>query len=204
MYQNLIPLCISIHAPAKGATLKILHWYMAQAHFNPRSREGSDLFSFLFFQVITYFNPRSREGSDVKCCNCGNITKNFNPRSREGSDNIAETGNISRRYFNPRSREGSDSYSVGKYIANRIFQSTLPRRERLCVYSFRQNDCCISIHAPAKGATNHWIQNINQCWDFNPRSREGSDGHWSGGCVEHGRFQSTLPRRERRYHFYCA
>ena len=57
-----------------------------------------------------------------------------------------------------------------------LFQSTLPRRERL--YTSNQSyDCAhISIHAPAKGAT---------------RTRDGHRNAW--------RFQSTLPRRERRH-----
>ena len=55
-----------------------------------------------------------------------------------------------------------------------IFQSTLPRRERLLV----------------------WDRLLRLLY-FNPRSREGSD------CLEHlkllngPQFQSTLPRRER-------
>ena len=55
--------------------------------------------------------------------------------------------------FNPRSREGSDNFHHPTVPAHKIFQSTLPRRERLYLCSntdARQN---ISIHAPAKGAT---------------------------------------------------
>ena len=35
-------------------------------HFNPRSREGSDLSVAVFRISRIYFNPRSREGSDRK------------------------------------------------------------------------------------------------------------------------------------------
>ncbi len=56
---------------------------------------------------------------------------NFNPRSREGSD----TNNISSFYtgsnFNPRSREGSDIDEMMEHKVKDIFQSTLPRGERL-------------------------------------------------------------------------
>ena len=55
-------------------------------NFNPRSREGSDVFSCSSSQVQRYFNPRSREGSDL-CLMMELIAIiNFNPRSREGSD----------------------------------------------------------------------------------------------------------------------
>ena len=56
---------VSIHAPAKGATLAYLQSLSLCFRFNPRSREGSDFSSaFLIFLVILCFNPRSREGSD--------------------------------------------------------------------------------------------------------------------------------------------
>ena len=100
-------------------------------------------------------------------------------------------------YFNPRSREGSD-YIQGRYI---------------CA-------CCISIHAPAKGATHSLQISPAARSDFNPRSREGSDQDLgdvvSGLAISiHApakgatvmrqtlgydmTFQSTLPRRERQH-----
>ena len=99
---------ISIHAPAKGATIfKII--------------KNTDCF---------YFNPRSREGSDRGRQRLSIKLYNFNPRSREGSD-----GGFNRRdgglsYFNPRSREGSDAVKQTSCLRVRLFQSTLPRRER--------------------------------------------------------------------------
>ena len=123
-----------------------------------------------------------------------------------------------RYHFNPRSREGSDCIRQLKFLATVKFQSTLPRRERrffpkvlfLHFYfnprsregsdikpSASPTDNDISIHAPAKGATNLYSArvlllplfqstlprrerhnnnriSISFC-DFNPRSREGSD-----------------------------
>ncbi len=124
-------------------------------------------------------------------------------------------------YFNPRSREGSDPFSQVWQNQGRSFQSTLPRRERRGrVQAICPRDT-ISIHAPAKGATayraivNFYVVNFNprsregsdgflvqashrEGRNFNPRSREGSD-HTAGPfycrpCL----FQSTLPRRERQ------
>ena len=37
---------------------------LSDVHFNPRSREGSDLTKGVFFVPFFNFNPRSREGSD--------------------------------------------------------------------------------------------------------------------------------------------
>ena len=55
---------ISIHAPARGATMVRLSLCTTQIYFNPRSREGSDSFSWSVQDLNQNFNPRSREGSD--------------------------------------------------------------------------------------------------------------------------------------------
>ena len=41
---------ISIHAPAKGATLPNIRWISLGYYFNPRSREGSD-FKYIYVNV---------------------------------------------------------------------------------------------------------------------------------------------------------
>ena len=81
---------------------------------------------------------------------------------------------INRTNFNPRSREGSDFACEIPSARLGLFQSTLPRGERpLIPYSEEYSK--ISIHAPARGATQAAgrLQRIHA--DFNPRSREGSD-----------------------------
>ena len=57
-----------------------------------------------------------------------------------------------------------------------IFQSTLPRRERPDVVTPTVPSNNISIHAPAKGATESRGELQLNRSNFNPRSREGSDG----------------------------
>ncbi len=56
---------ISIHAPARGATQLRRRRKRSAGHFNPRSREGSDLVRSGSGCPRSYFNPRSREGSDL-------------------------------------------------------------------------------------------------------------------------------------------
>ena len=56
----------------------------------------------------------------------------------------------------------------------------------------------ISIHAPAKGATPKAETGYKPCQYFNPRSREGSDRIRTDKPMILTTFQSTLPRRERR------
>ena len=104
-------------------------------------------------------------------------------------------------------------------IEGKTFQSTLPRRERLSrdiinnpnVYfnprsrggsdvarSAGSADIEISIHAPAEGATTLRSVLSSHLLDFNPRSRGGSDSYVVFVNVLCRKFQSTLPRRERR------
>ena len=127
---NLFLICISIHAPAKGATL----WTFlstARPHFNPRSREGSDIFMsdstclLLTFQSTlprrerlrcyqrqagyrTFQSTLPRRERPRRSARCS-ARANFNPRSREGSDDWPYLQIHSGNDFNPRSREGSDS-----------------------------------------------------------------------------------------------
>ena len=55
---------ISIHAPAWGATIRVLITPGVSSDFNPRSRMGSDSISRRSTASRTHFNPRSRMGSD--------------------------------------------------------------------------------------------------------------------------------------------
>ena len=71
--------------------------------------------------------------------------------------------------------KGATGAAVELYKKTDGFQSTLPRRERLCTWLCNHNSNLISIHAPAKGATVFLIILIQFKQDFNPRSREGSD-----------------------------
>ena len=207
---------ISIHAPARGATLR-KSLSISSLKFQSTLPRGERPSGYPEAVRMWYFNPRSREGSD------------------KGIDKFP----CHIHYFNPRSREGATTQFSEIFILLR-FQSTLPRGERRQEQSPVAADIKISIHAPARGATSftwrmsvrsrfqstlprgerqrsarYWRQDMN----FNPRSREGSD---TGGIVTSvlrlisihapargatetlskapyiSQFQSTLPQGERR------
>ena len=131
------PVDISIHAPAKGATVKLEvqdSMLQFQSTLPRRERQTSRNSKF----ELSYFNPRSREGSDPLGMDKLLMQVNFNPRSREGSDAGMPGDKRFHPYFNPRSREGSD------------------KTIRINFY-----DITISIHAPAKGATAIFHKIIN-------------------------------------------
>ena len=79
--------------------------------------------------------------------------------------------------FNPRSHVGSDNLLSGN---NHLFD--------------------VSIHAPTWGATQCPLRHKRPNRSFNPRSRVGSDVYVRDAYNRSTKFQSTLPRGERRKH----
>ena len=98
---------VSIHAPARGATLSN-NSCAVSAGFNPRSRAGSDERGDRGASLYECFNPRSRAGSDHTQPMQRRYHNGFNPRSRAGSDGRSQKLSKSIISFNPRSRAGSD------------------------------------------------------------------------------------------------
>ena len=188
---------ISIHAPARGATPLTSPSCIASANFNPRSREGSDstLHISRYRHTISIHAPA--RGATLQSWHSYRSLRNFNPRSREGSDEL-------------------NAYERIRYLR---FQSTLPRGERRTVTIADRDGNKISIHAPARGATSMLLFPKFRFLDFNPRSREGSDYEGDAGAdivfyisihapargattfletpIITQLFQSTLPRGER-------
>ena len=120
---------ISIHAPAKGATIGALLIKKMPRYFNPRSREGSDIGRYLHTRQIgiSIHAPAKGATTHILSVHRLELFQSTLPR-RERRSAIALRNSAAD--FNPRSREGSD----------------------LSFYHLvRQRN--ISIHAPAKGAT---------------------------------------------------
>ena len=165
---------ISIHAPARGATVSNLHSSSFPCNFNPRSREGSDCISSSVMVRISNFNPRSREGSDKSLCASSAVVRVFQSTLPRGERLIVSSFLHIPADFNPRSREGSDSKQ------NKVYRKF-----------------CISIHAPARGATLPASCPVifDQFQSTLPRGERLSR---SCAYMSRYKFQSTLPRGERR------
>ena len=100
---------ISIHAPARGATLDCVRYERAVLYFNPRSREGSDSTIANVLSGNFDFNPRSREGSDTAALHSGTRMMLISIHApARGATDITNTISFDFLDFNPRSREGSD------------------------------------------------------------------------------------------------
>ena len=79
--------------------------------------------------------------------------RHFNPRSREGSDVVRTVNRTIYQYFNPRSREGSDP--LGEAVACAVPDISIHAPARGATQRLRDQvrASLISIHAPARGAT---------------------------------------------------
>ena len=130
-------LMISIHAPAKGATISCPS-------------------KVLFCNISIHAPAKGATIVPVIQSNPNTFQSTLPRRERR----ICYLLHCRRSDFNPRSREGSDLSQSKQSIQRYLFQSTLPRRERRSWMRSQIRVCIISIHAPAKGATqiiwNYW------------------------------------------------
>ena len=120
-------------------------------HAPARGATGGGTGSAPMFTISIHAPARGATGHAFKSAG---IWLYFNPRSREGSDKSITTIRLKILDFNPRSREGSDYPSATDLLSGSI-----------------------SIHAPARGATEPECFFLRSLVNFNPRSREGSDRH---------------------------
>ena len=171
-----VSLChlISIHAPTRGATGKVAIGKNAVTNFNPRSHERSD--NYIPDEFKSYFISihAPTRGATPKSLPPLPMFDNFNPRSHERSD-----------------------HDLCSTMIDCIFQSTLPREERLPESMAKRMYGEISIHAPTRGATN-MFQVVEKFMKFQstlPREERQATGY---SLTRFTIFQSTLPREERQ------
>ena len=125
-----MPLTVSIHAPARGATDHRLARRVQQRFQSTLPRGERHLTNDLESQLNAVSIHAPARGATTCPSGTCRPSRSFNPRSREGSDRLMSLASLIAICFNPRSREGSDAIAL-----------EVGRRER------------VSIHAPARGAT---------------------------------------------------
>ena len=164
---------VSIHAPARGATERC-HDHAGAADVSIHAPARGATTASVAGQLLR-----------LRC---------FNPRARAGRDNVIARTMRWTKCFNPRARAGRDLAMPASVPSQSLFQSTRPRGARrvlgdaasLCRFNPRaragRDDLppllqrpCVSIHAPARGATWYWR-----------------------GYLRCSQFQSTRPRGARR------
>ncbi len=154
-WHNCYALCfnVSIHAPAWGATHKMVSFNLFWHSFNPRSRVGSDNNAKLQTNKRRSFNPRSRVGSDglVKPLVIGLAVSIHAPAWGATTPT-------------PAAGWHQDCVSIHAPAWGATSLLVLSNR---CIR--------VSIHAPAWGATPWPSALLVATFSFNPRSRVGSD-----------------------------
>ena len=143
-------LLVSIHAPARGATRSAIRITRGLAGFNPRPRAGGD----------------ERRSSQL-------------PRDLQ---------------FQSTPPRGGRLLALREDRLHHLFQSTPPRGGRPILTSSEGRDQMVSIHAPARGATRARPSISRAPCRFNPRPRAGGDLECAGDVHSHELFQSTPPR----------
>ena len=215
---------VSIHAPAREATLARWSSSTIVRSFNPRPRAGSDSGSSRpGARSGSCFNPRPRAGSDW----CGGRmsavpSQCFNPRPRAGSDSTKPATTLACGYgFNPRPRAGSDRITKRQDPCQRQFQSTPPRGKRPAVRGagadvtlvfqstpargkrhrrpLPSRPCAVSIHAPAREATSRLPPlAVSGQVSIHAPAREATSMACAAEYRRGKKFQSTPPRGKRR------
>ena len=171
-----ISINISIHAPAKGATIRLCNENDIKPISIHAPAKGATLFACILYlkDFISIHAPA--KGATKHIVALGALLRFQSTLPRRERLFVVPLLSPVLYYFNPRSREGSDAEQNQQAVRIAEFQSTLPRRERRGFERLSDHVLSISIHAPAKGATAELL-------DMAAKRRA---------------FQSTLPRRERR------
>ena len=99
---------ISIHAPARGATFGTLRSIPAASLFQSTLPRGERLLCGANLKLVIQFQSTLPRGERRNTQPRSAERRNFNPRSREGSDDAGAEACYIAAHFNPRSREGSD------------------------------------------------------------------------------------------------
>ncbi len=166
---------VSIHAPAKGATFRGLPIPRPSMMFLSTRPRRARLSVAGLAPRLSSFYPRAREGRDGRVSAARTVFPRFYPRAREGRDLAGTKPELQdHRFLSTRPRRArrmalEDGTTIYLFLSTRPrrarlpgrgwrwrssrFLSTRPRRARLTLNQIRACDPCVSIHAPAKGAT---------------------------------------------------
>ncbi len=104
---------VSIHAPARGATLSTSSSSMTTSSFNPRPRAGGDTGYLHLLPILSRFNPRPRAGGDIRTHElrlCPERFQSTPPRGGRRRHLLHAFHDLA--CFNPRPRAGGDKPNV--------------------------------------------------------------------------------------------
>ena len=162
---------VSIHAPARGATLAVVSALGAGECFNSRTREGCDRVATPVVGKVWVFQFTHPRG--VR-------------RRRRSSPYLMTT------CFNSRTREGCDRHRC-RSVAPWGVSIHAPARGATANAPVTYANGAVSIHAPARGATPRSVRSLPRR-PFQFTHPRGVRPYSADDVVDAGRFQFTHPR----------
>jgi len=166
---------VSIHAPARGATLPGQRGCLVLQSFNPRARAGRDSWRTINFTSTPSFNPRARAGRDLSARGAAlGSSVSIHAPARGATKTGARRSGLGSG-FNPRARAGRDA--LNRYFGTGIaaFQSTRPRGARRRYGKGLEDTLAFQSTRP-RGARPQISLTARMSPCFNPRARAGRDG----------------------------
>ena len=188
---------VSIHAPARGATLNGCSAASIPDCFNPRTCERCDIKGYWALARVRCFNPRTCERCDVIGRACQIDICRFQSTHLREVRPFKQFSNDGRyKCFNPRTCERCDP---GLRRCRKKVSVSIHAPARGATGLGRRNSVArrVSIHAPARGAThNSWPFIVAKVVSIHAPARGATMDKSTG--VHWGVFQSTHLREVRR------
>ncbi len=192
--------------------------------FNPRSHVGSDFTLEWSFCTIESFNPRSHVGSDPVGVWYSTQKDVSIHAPTWGATRLVKIPSSGTKVSIHAPTWGATAVAVADYLDQLMFQSTLPRGERLTAARIVSIFSEFQSTLP-RGERQNEVLHTPETTGFNPRSHVGSDWWlvavhkdelvsihaptWGATKTKNKKtrkveFQSTLPRGERHLYHLCA
>ena len=168
---------VSIHAPARGATRERHECHASGHHVSIHApARGATGVHRNTVARIKSFNPRPRTGSDIPLQDHPLPLRSVSIHApARGATYLSRTTLSHYVLFQSTPPHGERR---GIDLLNWVkswFQSTPPHGERHPSVRGCEVSGLVSIHAPARGATQICLEGRRSWWSFNPRPRTGSD-----------------------------
>ncbi len=205
---------VSIHAPARGATLLVWgdtpgYTFQSTPPRGGRRPTATGTALPIMFQSTpprggrhtvaghsqagqNCFNPRPRAGGDSHGRNASPSSGTFQSTPPRGGRHKHEDGRRRFPRFNPRPRAGGD-HGSGPAPSQKECFNPRPRAGGDFQLEHDEGHEVVSIHAPARGATQLQVR-MEVEGRFNPRPRAGGDRVIANRDMPGSMFQSTPPR----------
>ncbi len=187
---------VSIHAPARGATRQGYVEQIVKAFQSTRPR-GARPSGQVPVSGPFCFNPRAREGrDDVLRFKCGSPIVSIHAPARGATR--GRTMRLVRPVVSIHAPARGATLGDLHVIYLLPVSIHAPARGATPAKRDARPSRSVSIHAPARGATPCATPAQRQRHCFNPRAREGRDRTYCANAASSDRFQSTRPRGARR------